>query len=200
MSKISVIINSHDGEKYLEKCISSVLNQKFTNFEIIFFDNCSKDNTKKILKKFKDKRIKYFFSKKKLPLYEARNKAIRKCSYNIISFLDVDDWWDKNFLYSRRNIFNNKKIDYFYSKVLVFNQKFKSVSEYRNSVLPQGKIYNYLAKDYFIIISGLLIKKKLFKKIGYFNPKYNIIGDFDFVMRMALNNNAHYSTNSKNFL
>ena len=59
-SLISVIVNCHNGEKYLEKCISSILNQKYENFEIIFFDNFSSDNSKKILENFKDGRIKYF--------------------------------------------------------------------------------------------------------------------------------------------
>ena len=44
---ISVIVNCHNGEKYLEKCITSILNQKYKNFEIIFFDNFSSDNRKK---------------------------------------------------------------------------------------------------------------------------------------------------------
>ena len=65
MKKVSVIINCHNGEKYLKKCISSVLNQKYENLEIIFFDNFSNDNSKKILFDFGDPRIKYFYSKKK---------------------------------------------------------------------------------------------------------------------------------------
>ena len=46
---ISVIVNCHNGEQYLEKCISSIINQKYKNLEVIFFDNCSLDNSKKIL-------------------------------------------------------------------------------------------------------------------------------------------------------
>jgi len=57
---ISVIVNCHNGEKYLKKCISSILNQKFKNFEIIFYDNCSSDDSKKIIESFKSKKIKYF--------------------------------------------------------------------------------------------------------------------------------------------
>lgn len=65
MKKVSVIINCHNGEKYLKKCISSVINQKYQNFEIIFFDNFSSDNSKKIAIDFKEKRLKYFFNEKK---------------------------------------------------------------------------------------------------------------------------------------
>ena len=90
--KISVIVNCHNGEKFLNKCISSILNQKYQNFEIIFYDNFSSDNSKNIVKKFKDRRIKYFFTDKKLSLYEARNRAVKLSIGEIIAFLDVDDW------------------------------------------------------------------------------------------------------------
>ena len=57
---VSVIINFHNGEKYLATCIESVLNQKFENLEIILWDNASTDNSKNIVKKFQEKKIKYF--------------------------------------------------------------------------------------------------------------------------------------------
>ena len=53
---ISVIINCHNGEKYLKKCIKSVISQDYKNWEIIFWDNCSKDRSVKILEKFNNKK------------------------------------------------------------------------------------------------------------------------------------------------
>ena len=58
-NKISVVINFHNGEKYLEKCIESVLGQNYKNFEIILWDNASIDSSKKIIEKFKDEKIKF---------------------------------------------------------------------------------------------------------------------------------------------
>ena len=191
MKKVSVIINCHNGEKYLKKCISSVINQKYQNFEIIFFDNFSSDNSKKIATDFKEKRLKYFFNKKKIPLYQARNKALKKTTGEIIAFLDVDDWWNKNYLSSREKLFINKNYDYFYSNTLIFNENLNKYKKYKKYFLPSGKIYKSLAEDYFVIISGLMIRKKVFKEAGQFNDKFNIIGDFDFVMRIAKKFNAH---------
>ena len=91
MKKISVIVNCCNGEKYLDQCLRSILNQRYQNFEIIFFDNFSTDRSKNIAKDFKDKRIKLFSSEKKLQLYEARNEAIKKATGELIAFLDVDD-------------------------------------------------------------------------------------------------------------
>ena len=188
---ISVIVNCHNGEKYLEKCISSILDQTYQNLEIIFFDNLSTDNSKKIVSNFNDDRIKYFYSDTKLSLYDARNKAINETSGELIAFLDVDDWWDKNYIFSRASLFNDDDKDFFYCNRFTFYEKNKKLKIFRKLDLPNGKIYNYLAKDYFISISGLIIKKKIFDQVGMFNKDFNIIGDFDLVMRMAKTFNGH---------
>ena len=78
MNLVSVIMNCHNGEKFLNESVKSVINQTYQNWELIFFDNLSNDNSKKILQSFRDKRIKYFNSKKFLDLYAARNLAIEK--------------------------------------------------------------------------------------------------------------------------
>ena len=62
-------INSHVGEKYLKKSIKSIISQNYKNWELIFWNNCSIDNSKKIFKSFKDKRFRYFESKKFQKLY-----------------------------------------------------------------------------------------------------------------------------------
>ena len=53
---ISVIINCHDGEKYLHKSVGSILSQTYKNFEIIFWDNNSTDRSKKIIRAIKKKK------------------------------------------------------------------------------------------------------------------------------------------------
>lgn len=207
MKKISVIVNCHNGEKYLKKCISSILNQIYQNYEIIFFDNFSSDNSKKILESFKDERIKYFYSDMKFPLYKARNEAIKKSTGSLVAFLDVDDWWENNFLSSKEKFFEDSKYDYFYSNTLMYYEKNNKFIKYKNFSLPDGQIYEFLAKDYFIIISGLIVKKEILEKEKYFNENYNIIGDYDLIMRISKYSNAkgfdqpliNYRVHEKNF-
>ena len=188
--KISTIVNCHNGEKYLDICISSILNQKYKNLEIIFFDNYSSDNSKKIINKYEDNRIKYFYSNEKLSLYKARNEAIKKSSGELIAFLDVDDWWDENYLSSKKKFLNDENIDYFYSNVFLYHENKNKFIKYNKFDLPEGKIFNNLAKKYFIIISGLIVKKKILEKENYFNEEYNIIGDYDLIMRISKYANA----------
>ena len=62
---VSIIVNCYNGEKYLPQALQSILDQKYKNFEVIFVDNCSTDSSAKIYKNLKDKRFKYFKTKKK---------------------------------------------------------------------------------------------------------------------------------------
>mgnify|MGYP001462850897 CR=1 FL=1 len=95
---ISIIINCRNGSKFLKKCLQSVFSQSYKNWEIVFFDNNSTDDSLNIVKSFKDKRIRIFSNKKKLflKLYDARNVAIKKSLGKYITFIDVDDIWKKN--------------------------------------------------------------------------------------------------------
>jgi glycosyltransferase involved in cell wall biosynthesis len=142
------------------------------------------------LENFNDERIKYFYSELKFPLYKARNEAIKKSSGSLIAFLDVDDWWDKEYLSSKKKFLEDSNYDFFYSNTIIYNEKNKTYKKYKKFIFPDGKIYEYLAKDYFIIISGLIIKKAILQKENYFNEKYNIIGDFDLLMRISKYANA----------
>ena len=91
MHLVSVIINTHNGSAFIKKAINSIINQTYGNIEIIVWDNASTDQTRKIIAKFKNKKIKYFYSKKFEPLYAARNKAIKKSKGAYICFCDDDD-------------------------------------------------------------------------------------------------------------
>ena len=94
---VSVILNCHNAAKFLKKSINSVINQSYKNWELIIFDNNSNDKTSlEVLKFKKNKKIKYFKSKKIYNLYKARNLAIKKAKGSLITFIDADDWWLKN--------------------------------------------------------------------------------------------------------
>ena len=92
----SVVIPTFNMEGFLRKSIKSVLNQNYKNFEIIVIDNFSKDNTKKLIKNFKNKKIKFFQIKNGGVIGKSRNLGIKKSKGNWIAFLDADDMWFKN--------------------------------------------------------------------------------------------------------
>lgn len=96
MKKLSIIIPVYNNEKSLEKCINSILEQEYTNFEIIVVNNGSKDNSLELIKKIakKDKRIIPIDSKVR-GVSNARNIGIKKATGDYITFVDADDYIEK---------------------------------------------------------------------------------------------------------
>lgn len=96
---ISVIVPAYNVEKYIGKCLTSLINQTISNIEIIITDDGSADNTKKIISDYaaSDKRIIYL-QQENLGPSEARNKGLQLAKGKYISFVDSDDWIDNDFL------------------------------------------------------------------------------------------------------
>ena len=108
---VSIIMICLNGAKFIDRSMSSVLKQHYKNFEIIFYNNFSTDNTERLIKEYKDKRIKYYKSNKYLKLYDARNKAIKKSKGEYITFLDIDDEWHKEKLKYQIKQFDKYDLD-----------------------------------------------------------------------------------------
>ncbi len=204
---VSIIMNCHNGEKYLRKSLNSLIGQTYKNWELIFWNNCSSDKSKKIIKSFNDKRIRYFESSNLLKLYNARNLAIKRSKGEFISFLDTDDWWLKSKIQQQVQIFEkNKDLSFLYSNCYQYNQKLKKKYLYSTKVLPSGQITQKLLDDYRLGIVTVMLRRDIFKK-KKFNNKYNIIGDFDFFLNLSINYEmrciqkplAYYRVHSSNY-
>ena len=183
---VSIIMNCHNGEKYLKKSLKSILDQTYKNWELIFWNNKSTDCSKKIIKRIKDKRIKYYESKKVHPLYKARNLAVKKAKGKLICFLDSDDLWFKSKLERQlREFKKDPNLKFLYSNFYQYNEKTKKKKKISNHKLPEGKVTQEILNEYKIGILTVMLKKKLFKLFS-FNENYNIIGDFDLFTRMSL--------------
>ncbi len=180
-------MNCHNGGKYLKDSVASIINQDYINWELIFFDNYSSDNSIEIIKQFNDSRIKIFKSQKKLTLYHARNEAVKCTDGSLISFLDTDDTWDKSFLKKLSENLIKKNCDLSYCNYYVIDElKGKKYLNEKKETLPSGQITQKLLSNYKIGVIAVLFKKELFDN-NQFNDNYNIIGDFDFFIKSSLN-------------
>lgn len=90
---VSIIMPSYNTEYFIGKSIQSVLEQTYTNWELIIVDDCSDDGTKKVLSKFMDDRIKIYYNKKNSGAAVSRNIALKKATGKWVAFLDSDDLW-----------------------------------------------------------------------------------------------------------
>lgn len=114
---ISIIIPIYNSEKYLHRCIQSVINQTFKNIEIILINDGSTDNSINICNEFKkiDNRI-IFESQENKGVSSARNLGMNIASGEYIAFVDSDDWIEEKFCEISYQSINNKKYD-----LLIFN-------------------------------------------------------------------------------
>ena len=94
--KLSVIIPIYNTSKYLQKCVSSVLEQTYSDLEVILVDDCSTDNSYEICRKmaFNDSRIILHHNNKNRGLSITRNIGMELASGSFITFVDSDDWID----------------------------------------------------------------------------------------------------------
>ena len=118
---VSILINNYNNQKFLKKSVSSCLNQTYKNLEIIIFDDNSTDNSRKIVGKIKDKKLKKIFNYKKkskssaLNQLNAINRSFLKSKGDIIFLLDSDDYFLKNKVKFFVDLFNKEKKNKFYS-------------------------------------------------------------------------------------
>lgn len=183
---VSIIMNCHNGEKYLKKSIKSIISQNYKNWELIFWDNKSQDKSAKIFKSYEDKRFKYFYAAKHTTLYEARNLAIENSKGEFIAFLDTDDMWDQNKLDIQIPFFNNSKIGVVYSNLYMVKKNINNKKLYTKKKLPSGEIYNDLIKNYNVGILTAVVRKNFYQSLKKkFDNRFSIIGDFDLFLRLA---------------
>jgi glycosyltransferase involved in cell wall biosynthesis len=179
-------MNCFDGAKYLRGAIDSVINQTYENWELIFWDNQSKDGSVSIAKSYNDSRIKYFRAESHTLLYEARNQAFARCQGELIAFLDVDDWWLPNKLESQIPFFEDIEIGFSCTNFWIFNENSNKTTIAYKAVKPSGRVLSDLLNSYSVGLLTLLVRRSaLPDEAEPFNPRFHIIGDFDLVIRLA---------------
>ncbi len=181
---VSIIMNCYNGETFLNESIGSVLEQTYTNWELIFWDNQSQDKSSSIFKSFNDKRLKYFYAPEHTTLYKARNLAIENSRGNFIAFLDTDDLWKKNKLELQMKYFINPEIGLVFSNLWLLKKNKKKI--YTKKMLDSGRIFNKLIDNYNVGIITTVIRKKFYLKLSKkFDERFSIIGDYDLFLRLS---------------
>lgn len=154
MKKLTIIIPTYNSEKYIEKCIISILKQTYTNLEIIIIDDNSSDNTYEICQKIQkdDLRIKPIRNSKNEGVSITRNLGIDIATGEYITFVDSDDYIEENLYEKLIEKIENENIDIamcnFYMELNSIDTR--NNSENKEMVLDRGKILDYMfLPDYY---------------------------------------------------
>ena len=145
--KISIIIPVYNVEKYLRECLDSCVNQTLADIEIICVDDCSTDNSYKILEEYqqKDSRIKIFRQKENKKQGTARNKGLEVATGEYIWFVDSDDYIDTKACQILYDAIKEFDVDLLCFSALQFvdtNESRKFICKYYHQGIPINKIYH----------------------------------------------------------
>ena len=163
---ISIILPTYNSEKYIFKCISSVLKQSYKNFEIIVVDNSSTDNTLNIIESFKSEKIKIFNIKNYGNISISRNLGIEKSIGKWIAFIDSDDLWEKEKLQILSNKFNN--YDFIFHDMKIIKNQNEEIDTFRFKIIKNKnlKFIEYLSiKGNPIFNSSVVVRKNLLNQV-----------------------------------
>lgn len=136
---VSIIMPNYNGEKYLKETIDSVLAQTYTNWELLFVDDCSTDNSVEIVRSYKDERIKIFQNEVNSGAAISRNTALEAASGKYIAFLDSDDLWAETKLSQHLDFMKKENISFSFTSYFVLNDKNEVVTEF----IPKKDRYDY---------------------------------------------------------
>ena len=189
----SIITVVKNDERNIEKTIKSIFNQSFKNFEYIVIDGKSNDKTLKNLKKFK-KKINHVISAKDRGIYFAMNKGAKLAKGNIVVFVNSGDTLTKNALRVVEKIFQTKKdISFVFGTVLRHYTK--------STILKHGFNKKKLFYNFDFATShstGFFLKRKIFKKLGFFNTLYKCSADYDLYYKLIIVNKELGAFTKKN--
>lgn len=181
---VSVIVPCYNHEKYIEKCLLSVLNQTYQSIQLLVIDDGSKDNSFSIIKSMAEQYGFFCQYQNNRGLSTTLNCTIKEYAKgDYICCLASDDYWPANKLELQVAFMeNNPQYELTYGKALEFddeNQESTLIGE-----IYQGRIFNELIKRNFVPALTIMYRRKVFNHIGGYDESLRI-EDWDFLLRVA---------------
>jgi glycosyltransferase involved in cell wall biosynthesis len=174
-SLVSIITPTYNHEKFIGKCIESVLAQSYPQWEQIIVDDGSDDNTEKVVATYKDNRIKYIKQENKgiWRLNETYKKALENSKGEYIAILEGDDYWPDYKLEKQLSSFNDMEVEMSWGKADITNDmneitgyRPKSINWLKNETNKQ--LYKYLFFGNFIPACTVMCRRSTLMKIKGF--------------------------------
>ena len=166
MKKVSVIVPVYNTKKYVKDCLDSIINQTYKNLEIIVINDKSTDSSMKIVKKYKDKRIKIINLKKNSGVAIARNTGIDLSTGDYICFLDSDDFWNLKKIEIQVKLMNDNNYEFLYGDY----EYLKPNGKRHRVVVPKTITYKEALKNTTIFTSTVMFNMKKLSKEDIYMP------------------------------
>ena len=183
---ISILLPVYNGEKFIKESIDSLMNQTFTEWELLIGFNGTKDNTKKIVNEYNDQRIKIFDYGNSTGKGKTLNKLLYETKHQWIALQDDDDYWSKDKLEKQIKFINN--YDVIGTMIIYIDEFGNYIGEPNLSTSQNEIIQKSLSGDNQIANTSAIFKKEKAIEINGWNETIDGIEDFDFWIRMIRNN------------
>ncbi|PQB04842.1 glycosyltransferase family 2 protein [Aureitalea marina] len=195
-SGISVIITVYNKAEYLTDTIRSVLNQSFTDFELILWNDGSTDNSQKVIDTFRDVRIKKFEDKNR-GVSEARNRAVKQAAHHFLAFLDADDQWLPDHLEElnrMRSTYDNASFFATNSKLIIGDKTLeRNYSLHAVNTIQEVDFFEASMRDSIVNSSTIGVYREAFDAVGGFDPSLKSGEDTDLFIRLGFNYSVVFS-------
>ncbi|HEY9070161.1 MAG TPA: glycosyltransferase family 2 protein [Candidatus Ozemobacteraceae bacterium] len=197
---VSVIMNCYNSSAFLREAIDSVLAQTYRNWEIVFWDNQSTDESAAIVRSVRDPRVRYLYAPRHTRLGEARNLAVREARGEWIAFLDCDDLWTPDKL-ERQMALVDEEVrtrgvppGFVYGRTTSFGPGIPETPylEYPlDKPLPEGELLESLLEEGdHIAFSALLVWRRAYWEIGGIHPELSFSEDYFLLAGIAASHRA----------
>lgn len=188
MPEVSIIVPSYNRAEFLEATLASIQNQSFKDFEVIFVDDGSTDNTEEILRKFceQDPRFKYF-KQENSERAVARSYGLSLANSDLLCLVDSDDIWYPNKLEQQLKVMReDPEIVLSYASVNRIDMQGKAIrSKPRQHRGFSGYVFFDLLMRNFIPSVTPMFRKKAFEAVGKQNTEFIPYEDWDFWLRLS---------------
>ena len=158
---VSIIVPVYNCERYIKECVDSLVNQSYTNLEIIIIDDGSKDNSGAIIEKYflADSRVKYIH-KENGGVSKARNTGINLASGKFISFVDGDDYVSLNFIEAALDLIQANNLDFVLGGTQRYSQNGSKnyAASTENVIIYENDLFDLKAK---VLSNGTVPDKRL---------------------------------------
>lgn len=186
---ISVVMAVYNGEKYIEEAIHSILNQTYSQFELIIVNDGSFDRTREILDAILDHRVKIIHAETNQGAAASLNLGIEHASGDWIAIHDADDISEPTRLEEQASYLQSHPGSIGVGSLILGRIGNEVVSsnpevEYYNLMLKKEQIYNYRLFMCYLCHGSVIFSKKAFYDVGRYNPKYKISYDYDLWLRL----------------
>ena len=191
--KISVITISYNAESTIEKTLTSVAFQSYSEIEHVIVDGDSKDRTLDICRKYSH--ISKIMSEKDKGVYDAFNKGLELATGDIVGFLNADDvFYDNNSVQEIANAFTENKTDIVYGNLDYINAESKVIRNWISRPYEKGLV----KKAWMPAHPSFYCKKEVYDRLGGYNDSFKIAGDFELCLRfLEINQVPSFYLNKK---